>query len=255
MKKRLNYTGRKALSAEQIDIRVNEGKGGIKPTFTASLDLTSLSGVDRSAKVYVEPYVGYSSMRFDFGTLGAPSTPDDTTLSELDVARSLLFRVRIVDESASVGRILARADGIRPRNPEDDGPSRKSILPLCVTDTGQEIWRLAYNSDSGPVLEISNRIPGLAARIKTDPLLQGAIYPHAFRAFLNQFLGENGPETELKWVADWHGFLKALTGRDLQEDEPDDDEVETFIDDAGKAFVDVNAFASKAAKHEEGAQG
>jgi hypothetical protein len=255
VKKRLNYTGRRTLSAEQVEIRVNEGSGEKNPTFTAAFDLTSLSGLDTSAKVYVEPYVRSSSMRFDFGTIGVPSTPADTALSELDAAGSLLFRVKIVDESASVGRILAHASGIRPRNPEDEGPSRKSILPLCITDTGQEIWRLAYNPDSGPVLEISNKIVGLAARIKADPLLQGAIYPHALRVFLNQFLGENEPETGLKWVDDWHRFLKALTGRDLQEDELDEDEVESFTDDAVKTFLDVNGFASKAAKHEEEAHG
>jgi hypothetical protein len=105
MRKRINFTGRKKLASEHLEIRVQNPEGQKHPTFTATLDPASMAGLDKDAKVYVEPYVVSSSMRFDFGTVSQPKIPADTTLSELDRNESILFRVKVVDESGKVGRI------------------------------------------------------------------------------------------------------------------------------------------------------
>jgi hypothetical protein len=251
VKKRINSTGRRKLDSDHIDIRINAVKGQKQPAFNATLDLSSVTDLDKSAKVYVEPYVRSSSMRFDFGTVGAPKVPSDTVLSELDSDGSLLFRVKVVDESGVVGRILASANGVRARDAEDDGLNRKTILPLKTTDLGEAVWRIAYDASSGPVLEISSRIVGLSPKIKSDPLLQGAVYPQAFREVLRKLMVDDPPDSELPWAQSWHGFLKALTGRDIVDDEPEDDEVESFIDDAVGAFCVAHRFATNAAKYEE----
>lgn len=250
MKKRINSTGRKKLDSERIDIRINKVEEESNPTFSATLDLSSIPELNPNAKVYVEPYVRSSLMRFDFGTVGAPKSPVDTALTELDSSESFLFRVKVVDESGTVGRILAHANGIRPRDPNDDGTNRKSLLPLVTKDLGERIWSLGYHPDAGPVLQISSKVAGLSAKLKSDPLLQGAIYPMAFREVLLRLTDEDGPDTDLEWFQNWSAFIKALTGYDLVEDDIDD-ERESFIDDAVRAFTKVHSFATKAAAHDE----
>ncbi len=102
-------------------------------------------------------------MRFDFGTVAGLKAPPDTRLSELDADGSLLFRVKVVDETGVVGRILADASGVHARNTDDDGFNRKALLPLRTTDLGEVIWRLSYDSASGPVLDITNKIAGFSS--------------------------------------------------------------------------------------------
>jgi hypothetical protein len=254
MKKRINSTGREKIDSELIDIRVNKADGQKHPTFTASFDFTSFSKLDQNARVYVEPYFISSSMRFDFGTLACPTVPVDTTLSELDENESPLFRVKVVDESGIVGRILADANGIRPRNEEDDGANRKSLLPLITKDLGELIWCLGYDANSGPVLQISSKIAGLSAKLKTNPLLQGAIYPEAFRQVLRELINDDEFGEQGSWRENWRKFILALTGEDLGEKEFEgdaDDEREVFINTAVKAFAESHGFATNAAKFEE----
>jgi hypothetical protein len=254
MKKRINSTGRKKIDSDLIDIRVNVFEGQKHPSFAASFDFSSLSHLDQKARIYVEPYFISSSMRFDFGSLAAPAPPSDTTLSELDENESPMFRVKIVDESGTVGRILADAHGIRPRNEQDDGVNRKSLLPLITRDLGDLIWRLAYDPNSGPVLQISSRIVGLSAKLKTDPLLQGAMYPEAFRQILRQLIADDEFGEVGSWREDWRKFIMALTTEDLGEKEFDPeepDETELFINKAVLAFGNAHRFATNAAKCEE----
>lgn len=250
MKKRINSTGRRKLESEQIDIRINSEEGTKPVSFNANLDFSSTSDLDPKAKVYIEPYVRTSSMRFDFGTVDSVKAPADTRLSELDADGSLLFRVKVVDETGVVGRILAGASGVHARNTDDNGFNRKSLLPLRTTDLGESIWRLSYNSASGPVLDITNKIAGFSSKIQNEPLLRGAIYPQAFREVLRKLIDEP-PDSELRWAQDWYAFINALTGHDLLEDEPDDDESEGVIADIVNAFCTAHQFATTAAKYDE----
>ncbi len=252
MKKRINSTGRKKLDSERIDIRLNKVEGQSSPTFTATLDLSYPATLDKNAKVYIEPYVRSSSMRFDFGTVAELKTPIDTAITELDSSDSFLFRVKVVDESGTVGRILAHASGIHPRNSENDGNNRKSLLPLETKDLGEMIWRVSYDADSGPVLQISSRIAGLSGRLKSDPLLQGMVFPMAFKEVLLNLTSGTGADEDSEWGPRWHSFVKELTGHDLAEEDMEPEELEDFIDDAVRDFSKAHSFASKAAMFDEG---
>jgi hypothetical protein len=251
VKKRINSTGRKKLDSQHIDIRVQVIDGQPHPTFTAKFDFTGLPTLNKDSKIYVEPYFKTSSMRFDFGTVSSPSIPADTTLSELDINESFLFRVKVVDESGIVGRILADANGIRPRTAEDDDFNRKPLLPLVHKDLGERIWELGYDPDAGPELQISSKLADLSGRLKSDPLLQGAIYPEAFRRVLNKLIDADAFGEEDSWIESWRVFILKLTGRDLGENGFEEGEAEDFIDDAVIAFSGAHSFKTRAVKFEE----
>jgi hypothetical protein len=249
VKKRINSTGRRKLFGDDVRITIIQENSGGPASFEAKFDFSELPDLDRNAKVYVEPYVRSSSMRFDFGVVANPVSPATTVMTDLDRGESVLFRVRVVDDSQIVGRILAAANGIRPIE-KGDSSDRKPLLPLKTTDTGELLWRLAFDPSSGPVLEISNKVPALASRIKIDPLLQGSIYPMALRDVLTRLTSESVDE-EAEWFQDWSKFVSALTGSELDELENDEVSQEMFISDAVTTFADAHRFASKAAEFSE----
>jgi hypothetical protein len=252
MKKRINFTGRKKLASEYIDIRINREQGSRFASFVASFDPAMTKGLDKSAKVYVEPYVVSSSMRFDFGTVSNPKVPTDTLLSQLDRENSFLFRIKIVDESGNVGRILAEANGIRPKDPKDDGTAKKSLLPVHWVDLGELIWRIDYDQTTGPVLQVSTKVADLPTRLKHDPLVGGCIFPQALREVLWILVKEDAFDDDAEWVKDWREFVLKLTGLNLEETEYEEElEQENFVEDAVRQYARQFRFASLAKQVEE----
>ena len=252
MKKRINFTGRQRLASEHIDIRINREQGQQFPSFTATFDPAMTKGLDKDAKVYVEPYAVSSSMRFDFGTVSDPRVPANTLLSELDREDSFLFRIKVVDESGHVGRILADANGIRPKDPKDDGIAKKSLFPVHWVDLGEAIWRIDYDQTTGPVLQMSTKVADLPTKLKHDPLVGGCIFPQALREVLCILVEDGAFDDDAEWVKDWREFVLKLTGVNLEETKfEDEQEQDNFVEDTVRAYARQFTFASLAKQAEE----
>lgn len=242
---RVNSTGRQRILRESIHIRLNSAEGGRPPNFTADIRLPEHLRLDPTAKIYVEPYVKSSSMRFDFGTVGRVTPPDSCVLSDIDAGANILFRVKVVDESDGVGRILASANGIRPQD-DADGDGRRPLLPLKSANLEEEIWQLEIDRDAGPTLIVNSRVPDLVERLKRDALLQGVIYPEVVRRLVRELHGaDNRYEEDQEWVTDWKAWIAAQLGRQIEEGEAEDgDTVERLADDVARLFARRHQFAS-----------
>lgn len=245
MSRRFNYTDRKRLTRDFFRIKlVDEGNG--PPSFTADVLIPANLNLDPNARIYIEAYVGTSAMRFDFGTVSTVSAPMECVLTDIDANTPILFRVRVVDERGSVGRILAAANGIRPES-DHDGKNRKSLLPLRGIDLGEEIWRLDMDKDAGPTLAVNNRVPGLTERIPVDAVLMGTIYPEVVRQMTRHlFSPDAGFDESVDWVRDWRAWLTQQLGREIQSEEClDIDSLDLIASDIARGFSDRNRFASK----------
>jgi hypothetical protein len=241
---RINSTGRRRIHREHIRIRVFDQGPGLPQIFSADVDLPVEMKLDPAARVYVEPYVKSSSMRFEFGTVGALVQPEDRVLADIDAGTTVLFRVKVVDETGEVGRILASANGIRPES-DSDGDDRKPLLPVRSANLGEEIWRLEVDRDAGPELIVNSRVPDLISALKRDPILQGVIYPELVRRLVHEvYKEENDPEEE-EWIEDWRLWFAAQVGREFAEDEGSDPESrQALADEVASAFADKNRFAT-----------
>lgn len=249
MSRRFNYTGRKKLAREFFQIKLQESRDDNPPSFSAHVSIPTQLNLAPDARIYIEAYVGNSSMRFNFGTVSSVIYPSDCILTELDANTPVLFRVRIVDESESVGRILAAANGIRPEA-DQDGTNRKTILPLRGLDLGEELWRLVLDKDAGPTLAVNNRIPGLVERIPSDALLMAMLFPEVVRQVVKHIWSlEAGFDESVQWVDDWKSWLTQQSGREVhQEPIHDEDALEKLADDIVAAFSQRHTFASKVAQ-------
>ncbi len=167
--------------------------------------------------------------------------PSRLVLSEIDRGGAIQFRLLVIASDQS-GRILASAEGIRPFQ-KSDTPERQPLLPLRETDLGEELWRIDLDDRNGPWLVINSRVPGLAARLRSDLLVQGLILPHALREVLRHLPPEGEDEDGHDWGDDWRKFLRQLDVSLEPDDTSDEESVQEWIEDAVDRFSRLKQFA------------
>ena len=246
MSRRFNFTGRKKLLRPCIHIRMHDATANQVQSFSADVSIPSDLQLAPQARVYVEAYVGTSTMRFDFGTVASISPPLDCLLNDIDAGTPVLFRIKVVDETEHVGRLLAAANGIRPEG-DEDGSTRKALLPLRVCDLGEMVWRLIVEPDAGPMLAINSRIPGIKDRLPTDTVLMATIYPEVVRQMVVLVWDPSVDEDE-DWLRDWKIWLLEQLGRQVSSDDfSDHDALEALGVEAAQNFAAKHKFASSMA--------
>jgi hypothetical protein len=219
---------------------------GLPTSFTAHLAGLSELGLPHDASVIVEPYFRASGSRFTYGTIGEITPPTDTSLAEIDKGGEILFRVKVIDTTSHVGRLLASGHRIPANAPlvSGDQAGIKPLLPAKPEWLGERIWDISLADTDRPYLLVNNRIPDLAYRIKNDPLLRGSVFVEAFRKIVMHMLD---PESaELEWLASWKIFLAKLGISFPSQLFDEDDERDTFVNQAVAAFSNKYQFATQA---------
>jgi hypothetical protein len=210
MKRRINYTGRKRISLERISINLVKNEHSKIFAFNAVIKLDDLA-LPKDSKVYVEAYNTAELRRFDFGIIGNILQPADTTFKGIMNLDNLKFRVLVVDESSSHGRILAQIDNIRTQSPSD----KISILPVEFLDLGRQLWQLEFNGDEGsPSLLLNKSIPNIENIAKTSPEFKISVYPPVIREVLIHLIFIDGVDNisdpPIDWHKDWLQFAKSI---------------------------------------------
>ncbi len=215
MIRRFNFTGRKDIPSSRIRIVLEPGGD---PRFVAQWDLEGLRLSD-DAHVVIETYVagGVQVERYDFGTVSEPAAPEDNSLHGLPV-NDVRFNFKVVDLGQHTGRLLAVALGLNPfRSAGDAETGRHPLLPIDVTDLGDQVWRIRFD-DTGPgrpVLQVTSKIEGMKERALHDRAFFALVYPQVVRDILAQIIitnNFNDPTGDgadwmvnwLKWAIAWH---------------------------------------------------
>lgn len=247
MKRRFNYTGRKTIPSGMISVTLSAPAPDGLRSFDVHFGNLLTLGLPTEARLFVEPYVKASSMRFDFGRVGAILPPADRALTEIDQGAGVLFRVLVVDEAVEIGKIIASAEGVAPAG-EDNG--RDPLLPIRMEDLGEAVWRLQAERGSAPRLLLNSRYHGIKQRLLNDPLLLGAILPAAVREALLFVREEDDQEAE--WVGKWRRFVVEIAGEhvaervfNLDEDENPDD-IEDEVASICERLVERRRYMSRA---------
>ncbi|WP_223478071.1 hypothetical protein [Oricola indica] len=251
-KRRLNYTGRKRIKRENIDIRMVENAGSGPLRAKAELNLEGL-GFPADARVVIEAYHRSSGMRFDCGTVGDLQIPPVLTMDEVDHSGSVLFRVKVIDEESDTGKILGSAERVQPRSDEsEDG--RKSIFPVLFREIGEQTWYVDFADPSAPpTLILNRRIPGISQALQDNPLLQGFLLPAALRFVLERLVrqedaGEDD-EDESGWKAEWLEFCSDTLGLPGDPMTKDREGREEWVDNAITAFCEDMGFLKNIKRH------
>lgn len=241
MKRRFNFTERKRINKNNIIIQIKQDADGTH-FFEALIDLSDLMLPD-DASVYVEAYHRTGYMRFDFGKVSSLRQPSSTSLSNFGDVENVLFRIKIVDESGSRGKIIAVADKIKPVSENGDKDGSKSILPTqFVGDLGRKIWQLDYTMGR-PCIMFNRNVPDIENRSKKDSEFFFFVYPSVVREVLNylvyveQVSDPDDPPEE--WHKDWIMFTKQYvtdTPESLDPEEIEPGELNDWIESVVNEF-------------------
>lgn len=207
--KHINYTGRRKIKHTEVEICMHE-QNGKSPSFTAEFRLDK-EKLPADAELFVEAYHRNTSQRFSFGTVAAPIAPTDTTLDQIDLSGPTLFRVKVVDNSQSVGRLIASAEQLAPK--EDEKEEQRSSLMIIkrMPEMGNLTWKISFNEARKPVLCINTRIPDAINQLMHNSFFQSLILPSAFREVLMYILWNQGLEQdEGSWHKQWIEFANVL---------------------------------------------
>ena len=230
----INHTGRRKIKHSEVQITLNEHPN-TPPTFDASFSLDS-SKLPGDAALYIEAYHKNTSQRFHFGTAGSPIPPENRTLDQLDLSGPILFRVKVVDDSDKIGRLVASAERLRPKEDEEE-ESRASLMTFKSTDLGDLTWKMSFLPDNKPVLCINSRIPEAKGQLMNNPVFQGLILPAALRETL-MFIFLNIAEEDAdedSWHKPWMDFANFIAPED-KPDSADPFELNDWIDDVITEF-------------------
>jgi hypothetical protein len=222
--KRINFTSRKRLTRDHANVVIHPAADPAAPaTFDAQLDLEFLRPDADSARVFVEAYHQTTRMRFDFGTVAAVTAlpPVDRRLLDFPDWKDVRFRVKVTDIAKSPGRILAWANRIKPKGPDDQ--DQPDLVRFKDADLYGLLWDIDFD-DEGPVVKIERSMGG-AQKIGRDDRFIAAVYPEILRRTLEQALlveKRTRDDTE-SWYELWFdGFLKAKLS--LNTEPPPDNE-------------------------------
>ncbi len=188
-------------------------------------------------------------MRFDYGTVEVLFPPPTRQLLDIEGDKFSLFRVKVVDVTS--GRLIAISSQLRPGGDTQDG--FEALLPLHLTDTGNQIWRLKFENE-GVKLELNQHKDG----IDKNPEFRSLVFPSVLREVLSYIVfiekQENEQELQDAEEAAWSKWLTFVSGFYPEEypgpyKEAEDTDIQQFldwIDGAVEAFCDKNKIADGA---------
>lgn len=231
----LNYTNRKRIARDHAQISVRQDKSG--HVFNADLHLGRYD-LPGDALVYVEAYRQTQYTRFEFGRVGALKKRHDCYLSDFDSVEGVLYRVKVVTSTNPHGLLLAEADQIRPRKPDDANGNRIPLLPVVPdSNLGDEVWSVEYDGHQA-CLKVNKDLGDWRA-IARHPAFSALVYPAVFRSVLSRILiQEDHREADDidDWRCQWLRFTQDLPGIGEPPSKRDEELDEEWIDDAVKAF-------------------
>ena len=179
--RRLNYTKRKKLRRDDVDIVISQSDQGTN-SFEATLRLASYRFPENAA-LSVEAYRRTRVMRFSLGTVSLPAHGVRCELSDFDSDEDILFRVKVTDVADRPGVLLGHADKLRARRPDELPEKRIPLLPPIPSDLEEEVWRLEF--DSEPRLLINSRLPDWKETVKSNAF-RALVYPTVVREVLTR---------------------------------------------------------------------
>jgi hypothetical protein len=231
MQRTLNYTGRQRIEQKQALFSFTD-----TPSETPEFDV--VFNIDpeefpQDAVLYVEAHWKETRQRFDFGTVSRITPPANRRLEQIDVSERMLFDVIVVGQTGKHGVILASGENFRA-DAGDDDKSKSSILSVKTDSIGQLTWKVEFETGGLPELVLSNAIPNVIERMRTDPTFQALILPAALKEVLIYYLWNNEDEDENEGCERWMAFASLFAEDRMKSEDP----VELFrwVDEVVKSF-------------------
>ena len=233
--RRFNYTARQRIARADADIVLHNERSDAA-RFDANLRLGDY-GFPPDARVFVEAYRQTTLMRFDFGTVSAPTPPQERVLVDFPTADEVLFRVKVTAASGRPGVLLGEAAQLRARQPEQQPDRRVPLLPVVPEDLGDEVWRIDF--DGRTSLLVSRDLHDWKQTVGSHTF-RALVYPAALRMILERILlieNYTAGDDPQDWRSQWLQFAAQLPGSRALAVPGAQDEYDEWIENAVSAFA------------------
>jgi hypothetical protein len=230
MQRTINHTGRRKIERKEVSVQILERQGQ-PPEFEVEFAFDK-ERLPEDGAVYVEAYSRNTLQRFEFGTVNNIQKPARCVLDKIDLSGKTLFRVRVIDETENLGRLVADVQGLNARS-DDEASQKSSLIILAARPLGQQTWKVNIPDNGKPELIINNMIPDALNKLRSNSVFQALILPAALKQVLMFYLW--GDEIEGETVqAEWIAFAEHLAGEKPHSQDPE--ELAGWIDDVVERF-------------------
>jgi hypothetical protein len=246
MIKRVNFTGRRRIPRDRIDIEVFAGPPRY---FDASINVNDLDFPTDAAVAIEATCAGSSAVkRFDCGTVGNVIFPPKRALEGL-TGENVFFCVKVIDHVELVGRILGVCENVRPTlSTPDSASGRQGLLPVERASLGHDLWKLDFK-EHNVFLLVNEDVPELWDRARYDPYFYAVVYPAIVRCILERAIDENVDieEDDDRWPVLWLQFGRALHPLRAFPPSPSDsrEERDEWLDDVVSSFCREHSLKSR----------
>lgn len=203
---RFNRTGRAGIDRAHAQIELVRAASG-KSFHTLHMEVQRY-GFPSDAVLQLEAWRSNTSQRWDYGTVGDPRVLSEQERTLTSVPGSARFKLKVVAGDRS-GRLLGATKPLSPVQP------RQSLIPVDPVELDGEVWRLSFEDDGQPALQVNKKIAGISETIRTDAQFRSLVMPQILRSVLTQiyFVEELGPDgDDESWADGWFRLAKSLDG-------------------------------------------
>lgn len=242
--RRLNFTGRKRISRDYVQLSVTSNGAGYE--LRARFDLQHYS-FPAKARIHLEAYKRTSFQRFDFGTISKQLIPTDMALSSFSSPQGMKYRLKIVDAEKNRGRILGEVDNLKAVIAEDVDGAEESLLPVEPShELGHELYRLEFGTNEIHLL-VNAELANWQEVIKGH-FFSTLVFPNLLRQVLLHILRfeeHRVIDDPTDWRSQWLKFaIEKLRARPIPDDgNLDDDHV--WVDECVKSFCQEHRILSR----------
>jgi len=215
MIRKFNYTGRTKIERENARVFLMTTEED-ELYFQTTLQLEGYK-LNPHATIYVEAYHKGYVRRTPYGTVAHLQEPprEQRLLTDCPTPEQLQFRAKVVDETGEGhGRIVAGADRLEQRNPEQTEANRISLLHVMLDDEMEDrLWDLDFKGE-WPELHINSSVEGFKAIVRTDAQFNSLVYPTIVEQVLNEALldGDEDCGEDESWQTLWIRYARTLPG-------------------------------------------
>ncbi len=244
MPRRFNYTDRKLIEQQDIDIQLVFA--GDHVSFEPKVNFAKHS-FPASAHAFIEVFRKAQLVRFDFGPVSSPGLCDGGSLDEFGGAAGamgLQFQIKVVDTASK--NILALSKPVHAGN--DPGGGADSILPLGrLPQDDPRIWTVDFTD--GPTLYINH---ALEVQVTQKEYFIALVYPAVLQQVLEYaFLYHR--EEEFEWRDKWKQYVCDIrhappfpTVEPSAPQEEQEEQIRAWIEQAVRASITDKKLAEKA---------
>ena len=259
--RKINFTNRIRIERSHITLRTKY-EGTSQYSFDATLDFNGLSfPVD--AEVVLEAYYQTERKRFYFGTVGNIIQPKERSLVDFSSFSGINFRLLIISDHENRRRIIGVADRLTPEigaQARSAGVNKISILPVEMSDSISEAWKISFDTEEQPVLILNSMLKDIRQRVETDAFTRFLILPHIIRVVVSRmvYVDHAQLDDEDGIYYNWSKFLlkhgkgTEIPELDVKDPKFDADQIEKWVETMIENFCESFKLLNKANSEQEG---